>query len=110
MMGIHQSQCPAQENQKKQPHAVARLATAIGRWVLTGAHLGGGSRTGHGSCRVRVAGAIRHDPTPGVHEVPGGTYIDIPGQPAEIVAARIYRSHLDERRERIAARLAGETL
>lgn len=86
------------------------LATAIGRWVLTGAHLGGGSRTGHGACRVRVAGAIRHDPTPGVHEVAGGTYIEIPGQPAEIVAARIYRSHLEERRARIAARLAGEEL
>lgn len=41
----------------------ACFARALSRWRASGAHLGGASSKGHGACRVRVAGAIVHEPS-----------------------------------------------
>lgn len=40
----------------------AACARALSRWIASGGHLGGASSKGHGACRVRVAGAIVHEP------------------------------------------------
>lgn len=76
------------------------LLVALFRWVARGAHLGGAGSTGHGACRVRIAGAIEWSPPVGA--VAPGMAIEIPTTP-EAAAGRAYTAHIDARREAIRA-------
>ena len=76
----------------------AALGVALLRWIQSGAHLGGGATKGHGACRVRVAGALRH-------ELPAGVQATAPGEPLPVLAvgfdgseaARAYHAHIHAR-------------
>lgn len=83
------------------------LVSALLRWVSTGAHLGGGSAKGHGSCAVRVSGALRHHPARGAAASPPGEAVDVAGRTPEAVAVAAYEAHLIERREAIRSYLLG---
>lgn len=73
------------------------LLVALFRWIVRGAHLGGGSSVGHGACSVRIAGAIEWSAGPAPAP---GTEVSIPTGP-EVAAGRAYEAHLAERREAV---------
>lgn len=79
------------------------LMYAVTRWVQGGARLGGGATKGHGSCRVRVAGALRHDPSPGAVAA-AGTALSVDVDTPERFAAE-YVAHVRERADAIRAEL-----
>lgn len=81
------------------------LLYAITRWIQHGARLGGGKTKGHGGCRVRVAGALRHQPGPGEVSAPG-TALSVDLDTPEAHAAT-YVAHIKERAEVIREELAG---
>lgn len=86
----------------------AALGIALVRWIASGAHLGGGSAKGHGACRVRVAGALRHDPPAGV--APVAPAEPLPALSADFAGeeiARAYDAHIRARAAAIRA-WAGE--
>lgn len=74
------------------------LKFAIARWVAHGARLGGGLAKGHGSCQVRIAGALEHAPGLGVSTAPG-TAIAVDGP------SSAYVEHLRGRADAIRADL-----
>ncbi len=83
----------------------AALGVAITRWIASGAHLGGGSTKGHGTCAVRVAGALRYSPPSGDAAADPGTAIDV----AAGDLGALYEAHIRERAERIRAYVAEST-
>lgn len=75
------------------------LVTAIMRWITSGAYLGGGAAKGHGACRVRVAGALRHAMPPGSLPTAPATALDLPRDGSPSAAAMAYGRHVLERRD-----------
>lgn len=84
----------------------AALGVAITRWIASGGHLGGASTKGHGTCRVRVAGALRHAPPLGDVGAEAGSAIEVGGTGAMAAA---YDTHIRERAEAIRSYVAEST-
>lgn len=81
------------------------LMWAVTRWVQHGARLGGGATKGHGTCNVRIAGAMRYRPEVGEVAAPG-TAISVNLDTPE-AHAMAYVRHIQERAEAIRAELSG---
>ena len=76
------------------------LAHAIADWIRSGAHLGGGTARGHGSCRVKVAGALRYSPQSGEVGAEPGTTIELSEHPGNVIV-ETYSAHLAEVAEEV---------
>ena len=83
------------------------LCVAITRWIASGGHLGGGATKGHGACRVRVAGALRHHPADGAIPADAGSLVTV--QDPASSAYLEYDQHIRSRAETIRAYVAEAT-